>query len=660
MVKFEDYIMPAASMGELNPMPDIKNISYIHAGYEMTDKIREDEKTYIGKGMIPTMLPYLIQDGYNRDKKTRAFKAAVVENDRIKAVFFPEMGGRFWSMYDKKKEKELLYVNPVFQPGNLGLRNAWFSGGVEFNVGIKGHNPLTCSPLWCSVDKTEKGDVLRMYEYERIRGVVYSISVYLPDDSDVLYIKCRIENKSKDKKHMYWWSNIAVPETKGTRVIVPCEESFLCFYNEDHYVLDKADIPVNDGLDVTYPCRIPSSRDFFYKIPEDNKKWIATANEDGFGLLQCSTRELIGRKLFVWGMGQGGRHWNEWLSEEGSAYIEIQAGLAHTQLEHIPMEPCDTWEWVEAYTALDRDKDVMHGDYTEAQKDIDNYISEKIGDTEKMYFPDDSEVISSQIIYKGSGWGYAEELIRGKKISDTLIFEDTYDEETSQWINLIKNGEFIAPDVSKPPVSYVSGQQWLDKLKGAKDINWYNLLHQGVIRYAMGDVDKAKIDFENSLDMCPNPWALRNLSMIYRNELGDKKKGLEYILKAYDMLKGNHSLLKEVAMQLTSEGYNEEWLEIYDTLSENLKNSGRLKLYKAISLINLKRYEDATKIINKDFVMSDIKEGELSVSYYWFELYRRIYAKEMGIEYSKDNKELIKNADEKYPLPKELDYRMHD
>ena len=206
----------------------------------------------------------------------------------------------------------------------------------------------------------------------------------------------------------------------------------------------------------------------------------------------------------------------------------------------------------------------------------------------------------------------------------------------------------------------MSGQQWLDKLKGAKDINWYNLLHQGVIRYAMGDVDKAKIDFENSLDMCPNPWALRNLSMIYRNELGDKKKGLEYILKAYDMLKGNHSLLKEVAMQLTSEGYNEEWLEIYDTLSENLKNSGRLKLYKAISLINLKRYEDATKIINKDFVMSDIKEGELSVSYYWFELYRRIYAKEMGIEYSKDNKELIKNADEKYPLPKELDYRMHD
>ena len=41
--------MPAASMGNLNPMPDIKNVSYIHAGYEMTDKIDEEEKKYTFK-----------------------------------------------------------------------------------------------------------------------------------------------------------------------------------------------------------------------------------------------------------------------------------------------------------------------------------------------------------------------------------------------------------------------------------------------------------------------------------------------------------------------------------------------------------------------------------------------------------------------------------
>ena len=69
---------------------------------------------------------------------------------------------------------------------------------------------------------------------------------------------------------------------------------------------------------------------------------------------------------------------------------------------------------------------------------------------------------------------------------------------------------------------------------------------------------------------------------------------------------------------------------------------------------------DSYKVIHKGRILwNDVKEGELSVSYYWFELYRRIYAKEKGIEYDPNNTDLIRNADEKYPLPKALDFRMH-
>ena len=68
---------------------------------------------------------------------------------------------------------------------------------VEFNVGIKGHNPLTCSSLFAKKLTYENGEeVLCMYEYERIREIVYSINAYLPEDSKVLYIKNRIENTS--------------------------------------------------------------------------------------------------------------------------------------------------------------------------------------------------------------------------------------------------------------------------------------------------------------------------------------------------------------------------------------------------------------------------------------------------------------------------------
>lgn len=660
VIKFEDYFMPAASMGNMNPMPDIKNVSYIHAGYEMTDKVKEDEKTYLGKGMISTMLPYKMQDGYNRDKKERAFKAAVLENDYIKAVFLPELGGRLWSIYDKKLNRELLYVNPVFQPGNLALRNAWFSGGVEFNVGIKGHNPLTCSPMWCAVDKCDEGEVLRLYEFERIRGVVYSISAWLPEDSPVLYIKGRIENTTSEQKHMYWWSNIAVPETKGTRVFVPTDESFLSFYDANHYILDKATIPVHEGLDVTYPCRIPSSRDFFYKIPKGNYKWIATASEDGNGLLQCSTQTLKGRKLFVWGMGQGGRNWNEWLSEEGSAYIEIQAGLAHTQLEHIPMPGNTVWEWTESYTALSIDANTAHGDYENATKEIEKYMLNRLGNPDELKFPDQENAKESEIIYKGSAWGAVEELVRGEKVSSICRFPVNSDIETDEWTTLVKANIFPEPEVEEEPVSYVVGKYWLEKLEALPKQSWYSMLHIGVVKYADGDVEGAKKAWEKSVELKASPWALRNLSMIYKNELGDIKTAREYILKAFELKKDCPALCNEVAAQLTTDGGDEMWLDIFDTLCDEIKKLGRIRLYKAVALINLGRLKEATEIINPDFIMSDIKEGELSVSQLWFELYRRLYAEEKGIEYSQDNTQLIKEADEKYPLPKKLDFRMHD
>lgn len=657
MIKIEKLTMPAADMGPLNPMPDIKNVTYIHADYEVKPSVREDEKTYMGKGMIETILPYQLQDNYNRDKKMRDFTAVVLENSKLRAVFLPEIGGRLWSLFDKELNRELLYVNPVYQPGNLAIRNGWISGGVEFNVGIKGHTPLTSDPMWCRVDKTEDGEILHLYEYERIRGVVYSISAWLPEDSNTLYIRPRIENKNAETKPMYWWSNISVDETVNTRVLVPAEDSFLTFYNADHYVVDKATIPTNDGIDVSYPANIPTSRDFFYKIPPQEKKWIAAVEKDGLGLLHCSTKKLIGRKLFLWGQNAGGKNWDDWLSVDGMPKIEIQAGLAHTQLEHIPMEGNTTWEWTEAYTALQGDPAVMHGDYAKAIATVDAYMVDRVGNPDELQFPN-GKVLSSEIVFQGSDWGYLEEQVRGRKISDYFAFPAQDAEDTKLWKTLL-GGNFAAPAVTDIPKSYVVGDFWLDKLANLPKQNWFSLLHLGVVLYDKADLAGAQKAWEDSLAMTPSPWAYRNLAMLYKNEYGNTEKGKEYILKAFDMLNDNPTLCKEVAQNLLAAGSDAQWLDIYATLPADLQNLGRLRLYKTIALINLDRLEEAAEILNENFFMSDIKEGELSVSHYWFRLYRGLYAKEMGVAYDPNDKALAAAADKKYPLPRKQDFRMH-
>lgn len=344
-LRFEEYVMPAASLGEDSALADIHVNSYIRAPITVSDRLSAEDRKYVGKGMISTLLPYRISDGYDRDRRPRAFMAAVLENEHMRAIFLPELGGRLWSLFDKASGRELLYKNDVLQPANLALRNAWFSGGVEWNVGIKGHNPLTCAPLFTQRLVNKNGDpVLRMYEYERIRGVVYLIEATL--HADALLVNITIENTAKEDTYMYWWSNIAVPETEKTRVLAPCEEVFYCAYTDGGYFLDKAPMPYIEGRDITYAINSPRSRDFFFDIPEAQDKWISALDGEGYGLLQLSDAALKGRKLFVWGNHQGGRHWNEWLSDKAGAYIEIQAGLLKTQMEHFLMkgESRITWQ----------------------------------------------------------------------------------------------------------------------------------------------------------------------------------------------------------------------------------------------------------------------------------------------------------------------------
>ena len=259
-LEFRDYEILSANLGDENCMADIGNIEYIRTAYIPSPTLSEEDARNIGKGRIRTLLPYTQQDHYDRSRSIRAFHAAILENERLRAVFLPELGGRLWSLYDKALERELLYVNPIFQPANLGLRNAWFSGGVEFNIGIRGHNPLTCSPMHALRMVTADGQpALRMYEYERIRGLAYSIDALLPEGSDTLYLRVNIENTADTDTYTYWWSNIAVPETPHTRVLVPASDALVSLYTERGHEVGLAPIPYPNGDDVdcTYPERPP-------------------------------------------------------------------------------------------------------------------------------------------------------------------------------------------------------------------------------------------------------------------------------------------------------------------------------------------------------------------------------------------------------------------
>ncbi len=649
---FEKFRIKGANLGEPSCLPDIKNDDYIRAPLTLLPEITEEERTYIGKGMIPTLLPHMVQNQYDRARADLEFDCAVLENEYLKATFVTSLGGRLWSLFDKKAGKELLYANDVFQPGNLALRNAWFSGGVEWNIGIKGHNMWTCSPLFAEELKDNDGTpMLRMYEYERIRGVAYSITAKL--EKDVLLVHPEIENTSGNDVYMYWWSNIAVDETPHTRVISPCTQSFRCAYEEGAYYLGNAEIPINEGIDVTYTTNLERSRDFFYKIPKNEKKWITAVDKNGYGLVHMSTPELAGRKVFAWGEGQGGKHWNHWLSDCGKKYIEIQSGLLKTQLEHFPMKANSVIGWTEGYGALQGNPEILHGNnWSSVIDEVKNNITTQQSIVENATFEPAGKGL---LKYMGSGWGAIENMVRKTPISQKLNFPTaSINVECMEWAQLFEAGTLDAPDKNEPIKSYVTGDVWIEKLKTAPH-SWYKFYQLGVTLFATkGDMAGAYEAFEKSAEIEPNAWSYRNLAQIEKNEYKNLEKAVCFMEKAVALKNDYQPLWVNYAEALFAVKNHKKWTEVYEQeIPENLKENGRLKMLYALALTETDRYEQALEILKNNFVMPDIKEGEFSISHIWLSIHRKMLAAQGVADIS--NEEIYA----KYPLPYELDFRMH-
>ena len=66
------YAMPAASLGKENPLPDLKGAGDPHSEIAVDHTtISPEESKYMGWARVSTILPYTMQDGYNREKRTR-------------------------------------------------------------------------------------------------------------------------------------------------------------------------------------------------------------------------------------------------------------------------------------------------------------------------------------------------------------------------------------------------------------------------------------------------------------------------------------------------------------------------------------------------------------------------------------------------------------
>ncbi|MEU3546457.1 DUF5107 domain-containing protein [Streptomyces longwoodensis] len=619
--------LPAAELGPDNPLPPLSPLDEVHHVEDRDlEDLPRDMVRQIRYEPLRSLLPVRVRDGYGRRRAPRDVDALVLENDRLAVTVLPSLGGRIASLRHTPTGRELLYRNPVFQPANFALNGAWYSGGVEWNIGATGHTALSCSPLHAArVPAPDGGGMLRLWEWERLRDLPFQVDLWLPDGSDFLYVGVRVRNPHERPRPLYWWSNIAVPEE--CRVLAPADAAYHFGYERR---LRRVPVPVHDGADRSHPLDSAHAADWFYDVPAGRRRWIAALDADGHGLVHTSTDALCGRKLFAWGTGPGGRRWQEWLTEPGTGgYCEIQAGLARTQLEHVRLEAESEVSWLEAYGPLDAPRDGAWPDVVrEAEARLSAALPRAAVDAAYAAWQSRADTDPDEVLATGSGWGALEVLRAGWKLPGTPFPEETLGEEQEPWRELLRTGSYPEPRRVRPPGPSLVAPHWRDMLETAPATPSAEY-HLGVAQWHAGDHAQAVRSWERALGLAPSLWPLLRCLAVADRLAGHQERAADRYAEAFDDLcrerrddgeawtAASAALGREAIGALLAADRPAAARAVWERLGPEIRARGRFRLAEAALLLAEGRREAARAVLDDDLEPADLREGADDIDRLW-------------------------------------------
>ncbi|MGG5173860.1 DUF5107 domain-containing protein [Pseudarthrobacter sp. J1763] len=660
-VTFTSVSLRIPDAGDANPLPPVQ--AALAQPYRIGTGVPAQLREATEYGRVANIYPYSVQSGYSRELHTRDVPAVVLENKYLRAVVLPTLGGRLWELFHKPSGKHLLHTGDTVQFANLALRNCWFAGGIEWNIGTRGHSPSTCQTLHTAIVELPDGrNVLRMWEFERLREVVFQVELWLPEDSEVLLSAVRIQNPNGHNVPMYWWSNAAVPQTASTRVIAPAVEAYGSDYSTD---IKRVTPTKMDFGDATWPQNSPHAADYFFDIAPGRRHWITAVDHDGDGLAMLSTGRLRGKKLFVWGQGSGGQRWQEWLSPSGGQYAEIQAGLAQTQFEHLSLPAHSSWSWVEAFGNAALESVPAHSaDWNQAVEHasarLETLMPSASMEAALAQAEAGFDTAPTHMLLRGNAWGALERERRAEASggrawvneSGTPFGDVDADDEAAPWLQLLRSSREVASpelDAHEPrftgAASFVCGSDWEELLlaEGSAEA----MFHVAIIRHARQELDttvqiNSAVQIHSAVQAYGAALELKELSrrsqalalrgrgvallgLAAQDPEGAAAaeriaEGLAQLEAACTVEPENASLLVE-AMTLSIRHLRPEVaLALSERAPSDLSGTGRPKFLQALALARLGQAAKAAQILRDGVQIPDLREGEDAISELWEEV----------------------------------------
>jgi hypothetical protein len=196
------------------------------------------------QGSSGKVYPHSVIDSVADEKVLKTYRAVYLENEYLKVMVLPELGGRIQRAIDKTNGYDFVYYNQVIKPALVGLAGPWISGGIEFNW-PQHHRPSTFDPV--SFRMAENGDgscsviVSEIENMFRTKGMT-KFTLY--PGKAYIELKTQLYNRTDSPQTFLWWANPAVAVNDDTQSVFPPDVHAVM----DHGKRDVSAFPIAKGV----------------------------------------------------------------------------------------------------------------------------------------------------------------------------------------------------------------------------------------------------------------------------------------------------------------------------------------------------------------------------------------------------------------------------
>lgn len=285
------------------------------------------------QGSSGKVYPYPVIEKICDEKKDKEYTAVFLENEYLKVMVLPELGGRIQRAYDKTNGFDFVYHNRVIKPALVGLLGPWISGGIEFNW-PQHHRPTTFLPVdFILFDNEDGSKSVLLHDVDQMYGTKAIAKITLYPGKAYIEITGQLYNRTHLPQTFLWWANPAFPANENTQSIFPPDVHAVM----DHGKRDVSRFPVatgiyykkdySEGVDISRYKNIPVPTSF---MAEKSKYDFIGGYDHGkkAGILHVADHHISpGKKQWTWGCGDFGKAWERNLTDEDGPYIELMTGV---------------------------------------------------------------------------------------------------------------------------------------------------------------------------------------------------------------------------------------------------------------------------------------------------------------------------------------------